>query len=118
RPSIKLSPSRSEPGPTGTRPAYEAGDDDWDQAAVEQRRPAQDRMGVAHRRHISRAQFAAEGNTNREIAEKLFISPHTVNTHLRHIFEKLGINSRVHLTRLAAGRSLQSPRDPHADRSP
>lgn len=50
------------------------------------------------------ARLAAEGNTNRQIAEKLFISPHTVNTHLRHIFERLGINSRVTLTRMAADR--------------
>lgn len=47
------------------------------------------------------ARLAAEDNTNRQIAEKLFISPHTVNTHLRHVFEKLGINSRVALTRVA-----------------
>ena len=47
------------------------------------------------------ARLASEGNTNREIAEKLFISPYTVNTDLRHIFEKLGINSRVTLTRIA-----------------
>ena len=50
------------------------------------------------------ARSAAEGRTNREIAERLFISPHTVNTHLRHIFEKLDINSRVALIRLMGDR--------------
>lgn len=54
------------------------------------------------------ANLAARGCTNREIADKLFVSPHTVNTHVRHVFEKLGINSRVQLTRLVAGRSSQS----------
>jgi DNA-binding CsgD family transcriptional regulator/tetratricopeptide (TPR) repeat protein len=47
------------------------------------------------------AQLVAEGLTNREVAERLFVSPHTVNSHLRHIFSKLGINSRVELARLA-----------------
>ncbi len=50
------------------------------------------------------ANLAAHGCTNREIADKLFISPHTVNAHVRHVFEKLGVNSRVQLTRLVAGR--------------
>ena len=46
--------------------------------------------------------LVASGLTNREVAERLYISPHTVGGHLRHAFEKLGINSRVALTRIAA----------------
>jgi DNA-binding CsgD family transcriptional regulator len=42
------------------------------------------------------------GMTNREAAEHLFLSPHTINSHLRHVFGKLDINSRVELARLAA----------------
>ena len=45
--------------------------------------------------------LVVEGLTNREVAERLFLSPHTVSTHLRHAFEKLHLNSRVELTRLA-----------------
>jgi DNA-binding CsgD family transcriptional regulator len=47
------------------------------------------------------ARLAAEGHTNRAIGNRLFISPHTVNTHLRHAFEKLGVKSRVDLARIA-----------------
>ncbi len=54
------------------------------------------------------AQLAAGGRTNREIAEKLFISPHTVNTHLRHLFEKLGVNSRLALSRIVQDRQFQA----------
>jgi DNA-binding CsgD family transcriptional regulator len=39
--------------------------------------------------------------TNRDAANKLYLSPHTVSTHLRHAFTKLGINSRTELTRIA-----------------
>ena len=47
------------------------------------------------------AQLVAQGLSNREVAERLFVSPHTVSGHLRHVFAKLDVNSRVELTRLA-----------------
>jgi len=47
------------------------------------------------------ARLVAEGLTNREVAERLFVSPHTVSSHLRHVFSKLGITSRVELARVA-----------------
>jgi DNA-binding CsgD family transcriptional regulator len=46
--------------------------------------------------------LVAKGMTNRQVAERLFISRHTVDAHLRHIFRKLGINSRVGLAHLVA----------------
>lgn len=49
--------------------------------------------------------LVAEGLTNRAIADRLYLSVHTVNTHLKHVFTKLGINTRVELTRLAVERT-------------
>ena len=43
--------------------------------------------------------LAADGLGSRTIANQLFVSLNTVNTHLRHIFTKLGLRSRVELTR-------------------
>lgn len=43
------------------------------------------------------ARLARSGKTNREIATQLFLSVNTVETHLRHIYQKLGIHRRVEL---------------------
>jgi DNA-binding CsgD family transcriptional regulator len=43
----------------------------------------------------------AQGMTNRAIAEELYVSRHTVDAHLKHIYLKLHIHSRVELTVLA-----------------
>ncbi len=46
-------------------------------------------------------ELVAQGLTNREAAERLFLSHHTVGFHLRSIYRKLGVTSRVEVTRLA-----------------
>jgi DNA-binding CsgD family transcriptional regulator len=46
--------------------------------------------------------LVARGLTNREAAERLYLSVHTVSSHLRSAFTKLGINSRVELANVAA----------------
>jgi ATP/maltotriose-dependent transcriptional regulator MalT len=50
------------------------------------------------------ADVVAEGITNAQAAEQLFLSIHTIDFHLRHVFGKLGISSRVELARMAVER--------------
>ena len=47
--------------------------------------------------------WLAKGKTNRDIAEILGMSPRTVNKHLEHIFEKLGVETRSAAAALATG---------------
>jgi DNA-binding CsgD family transcriptional regulator len=50
-------------------------------------------------RELQIASIIAEGVTTREAAARLFVSPRTVDAHLTHIYQKLGLSSRSQLTR-------------------
>ena len=50
--------------------------------------------------------LVAEGLTNNQIAERLFISPKTVDTHRTHIMDKLNLHSRAELVKYAMRRGL------------
>jgi DNA-binding CsgD family transcriptional regulator len=81
------------------------------------------RLGVVHRppsgnapqgwASLSPAELAvveviAEGVTSQAAAERLYLSVNTVNTHLRHVFAKLGVRSRAELTRVVLSRRLSA----------
>jgi len=54
-------------------------------------------------------QLAAEGHSNAEIAEKLFISPRTAETHRTNLLRKLGLQTQTDLVRLAIRKRLIQP---------
>jgi DNA-binding CsgD family transcriptional regulator len=74
-------------------------------ATGEKRRPA-DGGGLAELtpQELQIALLLAAGRTTREAAAALFLSPKTVEYHLRHVYQRLGIHSREELAaRLAGG---------------
>ena len=58
------------------------------------------------------AQLVARGMSNKEIAERLYLSERTVDNHVHHILDKLGFDSRVQVaTWLVAGRAQGSAKN-------
>lgn len=87
--SMWVERARSELRATGDRPAGRDG--------LHPGYPWQDALTA---QELQIAQLAAEGLTNREIADRLFMSHRTVSAHLHHIFPKLNVTSRVQLAGL------------------
>jgi DNA-binding NarL/FixJ family response regulator len=61
--------------------------------------------GYGHRRddrELDVVRFVSEGLGNKDIAARLFVSHRTVQTHLTHVYNKLGLASNVQLAQEAA----------------
>lgn len=61
------------------------------------------------KRELEVIQLIAEGFTNPQISEKLFVSPHTVTTHRKNIMQKLGANNTASVVMYAVQSGLVSP---------
>ena len=62
--------------------------------------------------------LVAEGLTNRQIAERLFVSRRTIATHIEHVFQKLGHANRVELAADVARRGISDHTTPTAPTAP
>ena len=60
-------------------------------------------------REIEIMQYVADGYTNKQIADKLFLSTHTITTHRKNIMSKLGVNNTAGLVMFAIRQNLIEP---------
>ena len=79
-------------------------------ATPQQRRFEADTMTLLSRREQEVVHLLAEGLTNRQIADRLKLSPHTVKNYLFKIFDKLGISNRLELVFLVLRHSGEAIR--------
>ena len=74
-------------------------------------RPARDEEAILTGRELEILRLAAQGLSNARIAERLYVSVRTVQVHLTHIFNKLGVGSRTEAVIVGLRRGLISLED-------
>jgi DNA-binding CsgD family transcriptional regulator len=60
-------------------------------------------------RELEIARLVTDRRTNAEIAEELYLSPKTVETHIRNLFHKLAVSSRVEIARTVERHDREAP---------
>ena len=75
--------------------------DQQNEKAMDSSRPSEKTDFGLTNREMEVLKLIAQGYTNNEISGMLFISPHTVKSHMIHIFNKLGVNDRTQAAVLA-----------------
>jgi len=68
----------------------------------------EDELSPLSRRELEVADLAATGLSSEEIAGRLFLSVRTVDNHLQHVYQKLGIASRQELAQVLGRRSVRT----------
>ena len=85
----EVAPARRRPGPRG-------------RSGPRPQRPAVGWPSLTDA-ELAVVRLAAEGLTNAQVADRLYLSRYTVETHLKHVFAKLGVESRAELAAAAVG---------------
>jgi DNA-binding CsgD family transcriptional regulator len=91
----------TKPSPTRAGSVARCADWAWKRIATHPRAKAG--WGSLTDSELKVVNLIAQGATNRDVAEQLHLSLHTVKTHVHNAFAKLGIHSRAQLTRLMRG---------------
>ena len=114
RPPLAVQPTVVQPATANETPAN-VGHRHPSSRETKPRRPSQDgSRDVAGWATLTAAELmvtrlVAEGMSNRAVSAALVISPHTVSSHLRSVFNKLDVRTRAQLTRLVVQHELPHP---------
>lgn len=93
----------------GARPWADLAASELEATGERARRVGDGRLATLTPQENRIAQMLGRGKTTRETAAALFLSPKTVEYHLRHIYDKVGIRSRAELSEVVTAEDVKAP---------